>query len=86
MWLGNERIMESQNHKMAWVEKDLKGHLVSTPLLWAGSPTTRAGLPRGHPATMRLFVGALLVWLSFISPPVEGKIPFSLLLWLCLTP
>jgi len=28
---------------MAWVEKDLKHHLVSTPLSWAGSPTTRPG-------------------------------------------
>jgi len=30
---------------MAWVEKDLKGHLVSTPLPQAGSPTTRPGCP-----------------------------------------
>jgi len=28
-------------HRMAWVEKDLKDHIVSTPLLWAGLPTTR---------------------------------------------
>jgi len=26
---------------MAWIEKDLKDHLVSTPLPQAGSPTTR---------------------------------------------
>ena len=26
---------------MAWVEKDLKDHLVSNSLPWAGSPTTR---------------------------------------------
>ena len=32
---------------MAWVEKD---HRVSTPLLWAGSPTTRPGCPEPHPA------------------------------------
>jgi len=32
-------------HRMAWVEKDHKGHLVSTPLLCAGSPTTRPGCP-----------------------------------------
>jgi len=30
---------------MAWVEKDLKDHLVSTPPLCAGSPTTRPGWP-----------------------------------------
>ena len=27
---------------MAWVEKDHSDHRVSTPLLWAGSPTTVA--------------------------------------------
>ena len=32
-----------QDHRMAWVEKDLKDHLVSNPLLCAGSPTTRPG-------------------------------------------
>ena len=37
-------------HRMAWVEKDLKDHLVSTPSLCAGSPTTRAGCPEPHPA------------------------------------
>jgi len=30
---------------MAWVEKDIKDHLVSTPLPRAGSPTTRPGCP-----------------------------------------
>lgn len=30
---------------MACTEKDYKDHLVSTPLLQAGSPTTRAGCP-----------------------------------------
>jgi len=30
---------------MAWVEKDLKDHLLSTSLPWAGLPTTRPGLP-----------------------------------------
>jgi len=31
-------------------EKDHKDHLVSTPLLCAGSPTTRPGCPEPHPA------------------------------------
>ena len=35
---------------MAWVEKDHNDHLVSTPLLCAGSPTTRPGCPEPHPA------------------------------------
>jgi len=34
---------------MAWVEKELKGHLVATPLLWAGLPTSRPGCPEPHP-------------------------------------
>jgi len=36
---------------MAWVEKDLKDHLVSTPLPQAGSPTTRPGCPEPHPSS-----------------------------------
>jgi len=35
---------------MAWVEKDFNDHLVSTPLPWAGVPTTRPGCPEPHPA------------------------------------
>jgi len=40
----------SQHHRMAWVEKDLKVHLFSTPLPWARSPTTEPGCPEPHPA------------------------------------
>jgi len=35
---------------MAWVEKDLKDHWVSTPLLCAELPTTRPGCPNPYPA------------------------------------
>lgn len=28
---------------MGWVENDLKDHLVSTPLPWTGTPSTRPG-------------------------------------------
>jgi len=35
---------------MIWVEKDQKDHLVTTPLPWAGSPTTRPVCPEPHPA------------------------------------
>ena len=38
------------NHRMAWVEKDHNDHLVSTPLLCAGSPTTTPGCPEPYPA------------------------------------
>ena len=37
-------------HRMAWVEKDSNDHQFSTPLLCAGSPTTRPGCPEPHPA------------------------------------
>ena len=42
------RDMQSQNHRMAWVEKDHNGHLVATPPLCAGSPSTRPGCPELH--------------------------------------
>jgi len=35
---------------MAWVEKDLKDHLVSALLPWTGLPTTRPGCPEPHSA------------------------------------
>jgi len=38
---------------MAWVGKDLKDHLISTPLLCAGSPTTRPGCSEPHPRLER---------------------------------
>ena len=52
---GGWRRKQSQdidymNHRMAWIEKDHNDHLVSTPLLCAGSPTTRPGCPEPHPA------------------------------------
>jgi len=37
-------------HRMAWDEKDHNDHLVSNPLLCAGSPTTRQGCPEPHRA------------------------------------
>jgi len=45
-----ELDLVSQYHRMAWVEKDHNDHRVSTPLLWAGSLTTRSGCPEPHPA------------------------------------
>ena len=46
----HQLCFSSQNHGMAWVEKDHNDHRVSTPLLCAGSPTTRPGCPEPHPA------------------------------------
>jgi len=36
------------NHRVAWVEKDHSDHLVSTPLLCAGSPTARPSTTRNE--------------------------------------
>jgi len=49
-WPGAlEVVWDLQNHRMAWVEKDRNDHLVSTPLLCAGLPTTRPGCLEPHP-------------------------------------
>jgi len=34
---------------MVWVGRDLKDHLVPTPLSWAGAPSTRSGGSKPHP-------------------------------------
>jgi len=34
---------------MVWVGRDLKDHLVPTPLPWAGTPSTRPGCSKPHP-------------------------------------
>jgi len=35
---------------MVWVGRDLKEHLVQTPLPWAGTPSTTPCCPKPHPA------------------------------------
>jgi len=35
---------------MIWVGRDLVGHLVPIPLPWAGTPSTRPGCSKPHPA------------------------------------
>jgi len=40
----------SQNHRIAWVERDSNDDQVSMPLLCAGLPTTRPGRPELHAA------------------------------------
>jgi len=34
---------------MVWVGRDLIDHLISTPLPWAGTPSTRPGCSKPHP-------------------------------------
>lgn len=38
-------VIKSQNHRIAWVEKDLKNHVVPASLLWAARP----GCSKTHP-------------------------------------
>jgi len=45
----NHIIIASQNHRMVWVGKDLKDHLVPTPLPGAGTSSTRPGCSEFHP-------------------------------------
>jgi len=51
------QLIELQNRRMAWVEKSHNDHLVSTPLLCAGSPTTRPDCPEPHPAWLWMLPG-----------------------------
>ena len=46
-----KRIHENkpQNHRTVWVGRDLKDHIVPTPLPRAGTPSTRPGCSNTHP-------------------------------------
>lgn len=55
--------VEPYNHRMSWVERDLKDDLVSSPVLWAGLPTTKAG----HPVASNWVVDAK----HMVIPPVR---------------
>jgi len=46
----SHRIIESQNHSMFGLGKDLKDHLVPTLLPWAGTSSTRPGCSELHSA------------------------------------
>lgn len=39
------RILKTQDHRVVWVEKDIKNHLVPTALPWPGTPSTKRGYP-----------------------------------------
>jgi len=57
---GGHRPATSVNHRMAWVEKDHKDHVVSIPLPWAGSPTTRPGYSEPPPAWRPVLRGVIV--------------------------
>jgi len=59
---------------MVRVGRDLKDHLVPTPLTWAGTPSTRSGFSKPHPAWPWTLPGRghpQLLWAtrSSASPP-----------------
>ena len=60
VWGPDHRII------MAWVAKD--HHLISTPLPWAGLPTTRPGCPEPHPALPWLPPG-----IGHLQPNLSGQ-------------
>ena len=65
---------------MTWVGRDLKDHLVPTPLPWAGLPTTKSGIYSGAQQEVESHVlslpqqydGAQLGWAYFsLLPTVQ---------------
>jgi len=70
------RTVESSNHRMTRVGRDLKAHPIPTTLLWAGLPSTKSGCqgphqgsPWRHPG-----LGHPQLLCSSTSPPSQGKI------------
>ena len=66
-------------HRMVWVGRDLKDHLVPPPLPWAGTPSTRPGCSKPHPTWPWTLPGMghlqpLWATCSSTSPPSQGRI------------
>lgn len=40
----------SHNHRKIWIEKDLKDHLILSPLPWAETLSVRPGFSKPNPA------------------------------------
>jgi len=64
---------------MVWVGKDLKDHLVTTPLPWAWTSSTRPGCSELHPACPWTLPGRghlQLLWAtcSSVAPPSWWRI------------
>jgi len=74
-------FIDSLNHRMVWVGRDLKDHLVPTTLPWAGTPYTRPGCSELHPTCPWTFPRRgqpQLLWAthSSASPPSLSRISF----------
>jgi len=71
---------------MAWFEKDHSDHLVSIPLLGAGSPVTRPGGPKPHPAWPWMPPGMghpQSLWTTCSSASIVARASSSESVWLC---
>jgi len=71
---GGRRVIESRSHRVVWVGRDLKDHLIPTPLPWAGTPSTRPGCSEPHPTWPWTLPGRgqpQLLWATWAraSPP-----------------
>lgn len=51
------RIIQSYNHRIVWVERDLEDHLDPTTLQWAGARSTTPGSSKPHPIWLWTLTG-----------------------------
>jgi len=61
---------------MVWVGRDLIDHLVPTPLLWAGTPSTRPDCSEPHPTWPWALLGRghpQLLWATCSSASLHWK-------------
>ena len=77
--LWNHRSMESWNHRMVWVARDIKEYLVPAPLPWAGTSSSRPGCSKLRPTwpgTLPERGQPQLLWATCfsISPPSWWRI------------
>jgi len=74
VWTESPSPVRSQNHRMVWVGRDLKEHLVPTPLPRAVTSSPRPGCSELHPTRPLTLPGRghpQLLWAtcSSVSPP-----------------
>lgn len=64
---------------MAWVGRDLKSHLIATPLLWRGLPTSRSDCSGTHQACwFKLFLNSVSEIIAYGSSCLSVEISESI--------
>ena len=69
------RMARTSNHRMVWVGRDLKDHLVPPPLPSAGTSSTRPGCSELHPTWPWALPGRgqpQLLWATWVRASVEN--------------